>query len=101
MNRFLVMSAAPAPPIPCPAYAFYRFLTQAERIAIRALSATDVNVYDFMYTLQLTISNLGNVDMADPEMIAAMAYLQTVPSGAPIFSATRAAAIIAFVQNYT
>ncbi|MDR3480643.1 MAG: hypothetical protein P4L91_07995 [Burkholderiaceae bacterium] len=87
--------------VPCPAYEFYRFLTSAERIAIHALAATDMAVYDFMYTLQVTISNGGNVLATDPDMVTALAYLQTVPSGAPIFSAARAAAIIAFIQNYT
>jgi len=81
-------------PLSIDAYEFYRLITAAERIAIHNLALTDMAAYDFMYTLQLTVSKGGNVVYSDPDLIAAMAYLQATPSNSPIFTAARAAQLM-------
>jgi hypothetical protein len=96
-----VIFVAPLPTsVPCPAYEFFRQLTSAERIAIHTLSQSDVNAYDFMFTLQMTVANGDVVVATDPEFIAAMAYLQVTPSSSPCLTAARATQLTAYVLNY-
>lgn len=78
-----------------PAYDFYRRFTQAERIAIRQLAATDPAAMDFMQTLDHTIASGSRVLANDPDLQAGLTYLQAHPAGTPVLTAARAAALLA------
>lgn len=67
------------PPAPEPrtitGIAFLRRFTLAQRIAIRALAATDPIVQDFMALLDAAIAAGGDVYLDDPDTAAGVAYL--------------------------
>ena len=69
---------------------FLQRMTQAERIATRTQAQTDANIADFMYLLD----HAPTVMLNDPEVVAGIDYLGTVPSATPILTAARIAAIL-------
>jgi hypothetical protein len=73
------------------ALAFKRRFTAAERIAIRTLAKTDPIVADFMDLLDTAGAVVGEVHLADPDLIAGVGYFENV---AHIISAGRAAEIL-------
>lgn len=94
MDDYITIAQQPAPKM-WPAFDFYRKFTSAERIAVRELAKTDMHADDFLRTLDNTIAASANVRADDPDTIAGIAYLQTVPAGSPVLTAARAAEIMA------
>ena len=75
-------------------FAFYRALTAAERIAIRALAATDPVATDFLHTLDNAIASGTPISKSDPDLIAGMAYLSTNPAVSPCITPARVATLM-------
>ena len=84
----------PPAPTALPAFQFYRALTAAERIAIRALAASDPLAADFMHTLDNAIASATPVSKSDPDLVAGMNYLSTQPAGSPCITPARVAALM-------
>lgn len=96
-QTFVAPNPLPVQPARCNAYKWYRMFTLAERTAIHALANTDANVVAFMHVLEMCISAGYDVVSTDPDLIAAMNYLQTVPASAPCLTAARAAQLISMI----
>ena len=79
---------------PLTPYAFLQRLTVAERVAARSLSGTDMVVADFMSMLDHAGMSNMPIMLNDPETIAGVDYIGTVPSTAPILTAARIAQIL-------
>lgn len=85
-----------APPKPLvPPFDFYQRFTTAERIAVRALAATDPVAEDFYATLQAAISSGTQISTENADIVAGVNYLTSKPSSAPVLAAARAATILA------
>ena len=84
----------PTPVAAWEAFDFYRRFTVAERVGIRTLAQTNPIAADFIATLDATIASGSRVVANDADLLAGLAYLQTKPEGAPIFTAERAAQLI-------
>jgi hypothetical protein len=86
----------PAPPVTLswPAIVLYRRMTSAERIAIRTLAATDPIAMDFDQTMNHMIASGQTVYENDADLQAGLTYLQSHPSGSPIFTSVRVAELL-------
>lgn len=92
----IIENGTPAPQIKTwDAFAFYRRLTAAERIAIRTLATTDAIAADFMHTLDSAIASGTPVYATDPDLIAGLGYLSTTPAGSPVITPARVTALLA------
>ncbi len=81
------------------AYDWYMLFTLPEMIAIHTLTTTDASVYTFMHVLEQTIA-AGKDVISDGNMVlAGIAYLQTVPPASPVLSASRAAELLAAINQ--
>jgi len=89
----------PVQPASCSAYDWYMLFTLPEMIAIHTLTTTDASVYTFMHVLEQTIAAGKDVISNGSMMLAGIAYLQTVPPASPVLSASRAAELLAAINN--
>jgi hypothetical protein len=81
------------------AYDWYMLFTLPEMIAIHTLTTTDASVYTFMHVLEQTIAAGKDVISNSSMVLAGVAYLQTVPPASPVLSASRAAELLAAINQ--
>lgn len=79
-----VTTLRPAPPVAVDSGryitgpAFLRRFTAPQRIAIRALAATNPGVDDFLRLLDATIAQGGGVNLDDPDTVAGVAAVASL-----------------------
>lgn len=81
-------------PVEIKPFDFLRRFTSAERIAARALAATDAHAADFLHVLDSAIASGTMIYANDPDTVVGMAYLSATPAGSPVLAAGRSSEIL-------